>query len=301
MEKTYDLVIIGAGPAGLAAAIYAKRAMLDFVVLEKWFPGGQIANTYEIENYPGIRKASGAELSDLMYAHATDLGSDIRMEGVESVRLNGDIKEVVSDKDTYLAKTVIIATGASPRKLKIPGEDKFYGRGVSYCAVCDGALYKNKVVTVIDGGDVAAEDSLYLSRMASEVYLVHRRDELRAVKTLQERIFAEPKIETIWNSVITEIIGRETLEAIIIRDKTTGEEKLHKTDGLFVAIGMDPNTEFLSGELDLEDGWIVTDENCETVIPGVFAIGDVRKKALRQVVTGVADGAIAVHFVTKYL
>ncbi|HRX92145.1 MAG TPA: FAD-dependent oxidoreductase, partial [Candidatus Izemoplasmatales bacterium] len=136
MEKTYDLVIIGAGPAGLAAAIYAKRAMLDFVVLEKWFPGGQIANTYEIENYPGIRKASGAELSDLMYAHATDLGSDIRMEGVESVRLNGDIKEVVSDKDTYLAKTVIIATGASPRKLKIPGEDKFYGRGVSYCAVC---------------------------------------------------------------------------------------------------------------------------------------------------------------------
>ncbi|HOP57585.1 MAG TPA: thioredoxin-disulfide reductase [Bacillota bacterium] len=301
MEKTYDLVIIGAGPAGLAAAIYAKRAMLDFVVLEKWFPGGQIANTYEIENYPGIRKASGAELSDLMYAHATDLGSDIRMEGVESVRLNGDIKEVVSDKDTYLAKTVIIATGASPRKLKIPGEDKFYGRGVSYCAVCDGALYKNKVVTVVGGGDVAAEDSLYLSRMASEVYLVHRRDELRAVKTLQERIFAEPKIETIWNSVITEIIGRETLEAIIIRDKTTGEEKLHKTDGLFVAIGMDPNTEFLSGELDLEDGWIVTDENCETVIPGVFAIGDVRKKALRQVVTGVADGAIAVHFVTKYL
>jgi len=301
MEKTYDLVIIGAGPAGLAAAIYAKRAMLDFVVLEKWFPGGQIANTYEIENYPGIRKASGAELSDLMYAHATDLGSDIRMEGVESVRLNGDIKEVVSDKDTYLAKTVIIATGASPRKLKIPGEDKFYGRGVSYCAVCDGALYKNKVVTVVGGGDVAAEDSLYLSRMASEVYLVHRRDELRAVKTLQERIFAEPKIETIWNSVITEIIGRETLEAIIIRDKTTGEEKLHKTDGLFVAIGMDPNTEFLSGELDLEDVWIVTDENCETVIPGVFAIGDVRKKALRQVVTGVADGAIAVHFVTKYL
>ncbi|HRX92098.1 MAG TPA: FAD-dependent oxidoreductase, partial [Candidatus Izemoplasmatales bacterium] len=155
--------------------------------------------------------------------------------------------------------------------------------------------------TVVGGGDVAAEDSLYLSRMASEVYLVHRRDELRAVKTLQERIFAEPKIETIWNSVITEIIGRETLEAIIIRDKTTGEEKLHKTDGLFVAIGMDPNTEFLSGELELEDGWIVTDENCETVIPGVFAIGDVRKKALRQVVTGVADGAIAVHFVTKYL
>jgi len=160
LEKTYDLVIIGAGPAGLAAAIYAKRAMLDFVVLEKWYPGGQIANTYEVENYPGIRKISGADLSDRMYSHAVDLGCDIRTEGVDGVDFQSVVKKIISDKQTYLAKTVIIATGASPRKLKIPGEEKYYGRGVSYCAVCDGAFYKDKTAVVVGGGDVAAEDAL---------------------------------------------------------------------------------------------------------------------------------------------
>ncbi|MGD9909703.1 MAG: thioredoxin-disulfide reductase [Candidatus Izemoplasmatales bacterium] len=298
----YDLVIIGAGPAGLGASIYASRAMLDFVFLEKWLPGGEIANTYEVENYPGINHVSGAELSDLMIKHAEELGAKIQNEGVTDVDFTGEIKKVVTRKNTYYTKTVIIATGASSRRLGVPGEDQFYGMGVSYCATCDGALYKDKVVAVVGGGDVAVEDAIYLSRMAKKVYLVHRRNELRAVKTLQEKMFPLPNVEVIWDSVITRVNGDQYVASVHIQNKLTGEEKELTVDGLFVAVGMDPNSEFLKGKVEMDSGnWILTDENCETSVKGVFAAGDVRKKLLRQVITGVADGAISVFALEKYL
>lgn len=301
MDKIYDLVIIGAGPAGLGAAIYAQRAMLDFVILEQFLPGGEIANTYEVENYPGINHVSGAELADRMTKHAEELGVTIRMEGVDAVDFSGEIKVVKTRKNTFLTKTVIIATGASSRRLGVPGEDDFYGRGVSYCATCDGALYKDKVVTVIGGGDVAVEDAIYLSRMAKKVTLIHRRDQLRAVKTLQEKMFQIEKVEVLWDSIVTEIQGEDFVTGVHVQNKKTGESFDLPTDGVFVAVGMDPNTRFLKEAVPTEGNWILTNENCETKIPGVYAAGDVRKKSLRQVITGVADGAVAVFDLEKYL
>jgi len=302
METTYDLIIIGAGPAGLAASIYAKRAMLNFVFLEKWLPGGEIANTYEVENYPGIYNVSGLELSNRMIDHAVALGVEIKSEEVESVDLSKEIKTVVTRKQTYYTKTVIIATGASPRKLDTIGEAEFYGRGISSCATCDGALYKNKVVAVVGGGDVAVEDAIYLSRMSTKVYLIHRRHELRAVKTLQEKMFKISNVEIIWDSIVTEISGDETVNQITVQNKNTLQTIDLAVSGVFIAVGMDPNSAFAKGQIEMEPGgWIITDENCETSVKGVFAAGDVRKKALRQVVTGVSDGAIAVSFAEKYI
>lgn len=302
MDTTYDLIIIGAGPAGLAASIYAQRAMLSFVFLEKWLPGGEIANTYEVENYPGIFNVSGLELSNRMIDHAIALGVEIKSEGVESVDFSQPIKKVVTRKHTYYGKTVIIATGASPRKLGVQGEDEFYGRGVSSCATCDGALYKNKIVAVVGGGDVAVEDAIYLSRMVKKVYLIHRRGELRAVKTLQEKMFKIDNVEVLWDSVVTEINGDETVNQVSVQNKKTLEKSILDVSGIFIAVGMNPNSEFAIGQVDMEEGgWIITDENCETNVKGVFAAGDVRKKALRQVVTGVSDGAIAVSFAERYI
>ncbi|MDD3123509.1 MAG: thioredoxin-disulfide reductase [Candidatus Izemoplasmatales bacterium] len=302
MEKILDLVIIGAGPAGISASIYAKRAMLDFVFLEKWLPGGEIANTYEVENYPGIYNVSGLELSNHMIDHAASLGVTITLEGVDQVDLSGDIKKIVTPKNTYYAKTVIVATGAAPRKLGAIGEEKYIGRGVSFCATCDGALYKNKVVAVVGGGDVAVEDAIYLSRMVKKVYLVHRRHELRAVKTLQEKMFTIPNVEVVWDSVVDEIKGDDYVSSIHTVNKVTKEELSIDVSGVFIAVGMDPNSEFLKGQIVMDDGgWIITNEDCETSLKGVFAAGDVRKKTLRQVVTGVADGAIAVFAAEKYI
>ncbi len=302
MDKIYDLVIIGAGPAGIGASIYAKRAMLDFVFLEKWMPGGEIANTYEVDNYPGIFHVSGAELSDLMIKHAEALGVSIQIEGVNDLDLSGDIKKVITRKNTYLTKTVIIATGASSRRLGVSGEDEYYGRGVSYCATCDGALYKDKVVAVVGGGDVAVEDAIYLSRMAKKVYLIHRRNELRAVATLQDKMFQLENVEVIWDSVVTSINGDDYLQSVTVENKKTNENFELQVDGLFVAVGMDPNSEFLKGKVEMDSGnWILTNEDCETNVKGVFAAGDVRKKSLRQVITGVSDGAVAVFALEKYL
>lgn len=302
MEKIYDLVIIGGGPAGITASIYAQRAMLDFVILEKWLPGGEIANTYEVENYPGINHVSGMELANRMIDHATELGVTIKSEGVEGVDVSKEIKRVITRKNVYLTKTIIIATGASARRLGVLGEDHFYGRGVSYCATCDGTLYRDKVVAVVGGGDVAVEDAIYLSRMAKKVYLIHRRDQLRAVKTLQEKMFQIEKVQVFWNSTLSEIKGTDLVEKIIIHNKETGKDSEIEVNGVFMAVGMDPNTDFLENQLELDHGkWIITDESCETTIKGVFAAGDVRKKALRQVVTAVGDGATSVYAAEKYI
>jgi thioredoxin reductase (NADPH) len=237
-----------------------------------------------------------------MIDHAVSLGVTITLEGVDEVDLSGEIKKIVTSKNTYYAKTIIVATGAAPRKLGAVGEEKYIGRGVSFCATCDGALYKNKVVAVVGGGDVAVEDAIYLSRMAKKVYLIHRRHELRAVKTLQEKMFTIPNVEVVWDSVVEEIKGDDYVTGIHTVNKVTKETLNIDVSGVFIAVGMDPNSEFLEGQIAMDDGgWIITNEDCETSQKGVFAAGDVRKKTLRQVVTGVADGAIAVFAAEKYI
>lgn len=302
MDKVYDTIIIGAGPAGLTASIYAKRAMLDFLFLEKWLPGGEIANTYEVENYPGIHYVSGAELADKMIDHTRQLGIRILLESVEKVDFKGDIKTIVTDKNTYHSKTVIIATGASSKKLGVEGEKEFGGKGVSYCAVCDGALFKDKTVAVVGGGDVAVEDVIYLSRVAKKVYLIHRRDELRAAKRYQDRMFKLDNVDVIWNSEVESFNGDEFLKSVTIKNNGTKEKTKLVVDGVFVAVGMWPNVDYLGDALELSDGnYIKTDEFLETSAKGVFAAGDVRDTSLRQIVTSVSDGALAVNALQKYL
>lgn len=302
VEKIYDLVIIGAGPAGLTASIYAKRAMLDFLFLEKWFPGGEIANTYEVENYPGINYVSGAELADKMIDHTKDLGIKICLESVDEVDFKNPIKKIVTNNRTYFAKTVIISTGASSKKLGVENEEKLSGRGISYCALCDGALFKNKTVAVVGGGDVAVEDVIYLARVAKKVYLIHRRDSLRAAKRYQEKMFQLENVEIIWDSEIRRFNGKDMVESIDVYHKKTKETRTLELNGVFVAIGMKPNVEFLGDALELSEiGAIKTDEFLETSVEGVFAAGDVRDKSLRQIVTSVNDGAVAVSMAQKYL
>ena len=302
MEHVYDLVILGAGPGGLAAAIYAKRAMLDFVILEKWLPGGEIANTYEVENYPGLNRIGGMELANKFVEHVNDLGVEITIDPVISVDFSNPVKKVMTETKTYLAKTVIIGTGASPRKLDVEGENRLNGLGVSYCATCDGFLYKGKTVAVVGGGDVAVEDAIYLARMEKTVYLIHRRDELRAVKTLQDRLFKLENVEPIWNSTVSKIYGKDFVEGITIKNKINSQETNLELNGVFVAIGNKPNIEFLNNQVELISGsWIKTDSRLETSVPGVYAIGDIRDTYLRQVVMSVSDGALAVSSLTKYL
>ncbi len=302
MENVLDLVIIGAGPAGIAAGIYASRAMMNFVLLEKYMPGGEIANTYEVDNYPGIPHVSGMELTTLMVNHAESLGVKFTSDEIKEVDLTGKIKKIVGYENTYYAKTVIIATGAKSKSLEAKNSEMFNGRGISYCATCDGALYKGKVTAVVGGGDVAVEDAIYLSRMCPKVYLIHRRDELRAAKVLQEKLFALPNVEIIWDNVALEVNGEDYVEGLTVQNKKTGEIRKLDVSGIFVAVGMTPNSQMVQGQVELADGgWIKTNDDCETSIPGVFAAGDVRKKLLRQVVTGVSDGATSVFGCEKYL
>ena len=302
MEKIYDLIIIGAGPAGITASIYAKRAMLNFLILEKWLPGGEIANTYEVENYPGLNRISGAVLADKMVDHAKDLGVDILSEGVDKVDFTNDIKKITTRKKTYLTKTVIIASGASPKKLGIPGEEEFGGRGVSYCAVCDGALYRDRIVAVVGGGDVAVEDAIYLSRLCKKVYIIHRRDELRAAKGIQEKMFKIKNIEPVWDSQVIKFNGDQVVSSVDIINKKTKETSNITIDAAFMAIGMTPNVDYLGNSVEFRQGnWVKTNAMLETSVKGVYAAGDVRDTLLRQVVTGVSDGAVAVTMLEKYL
>lgn len=302
--KIYDLVIIGSGPAGMSAAIYAKRAMLDTLLLEKeYMPGGQVIQTYEVDNYPGIPKTNGMELSSKFAEHAKELGIETKVAEVTDIIPDGDVKEIIlKDGEKIRTKTIILATGAVHRTLGVPGEKELAGMGVSYCATCDGAFFRNKVTAVVGGGDVALEDAIFLSRMCKKVYLIHRRDELRGAKILQNQVKNSDKIEIIWNSVVTKIDGDNKVESIQIENVDRHVDKTLDVDGIFIAVGTKPVSELLKGRLEMDDqGYIRAGEDGITNLPGIFAGGDGRTKNLRQVVTAVADGANCVQSVERYL
>ena len=303
-EKTFDLIILGGGPAGLNAALYAKRGGIDVAIVDTSSVGGQPVNYLEIENYLGFPTIQGWELAEKFEQHIDKFNiQKFQNEEIQNVDLISTIKTVQTLKNKYLAKTIIIATGASPKKLGIRGEDEYIGKGVSYCAVCDGAFYKNKTVVVIGGGNAAVEEGIYLTKFAEKVYIMHRRDELRADKIIQERAFDNEKIEFIFDSVPLEIVGDDKkVNLIQYKNVKTGEIKTLNVDGVFPYIGFSPNTEFFNAQLVQDEfGFIRVDENMRTSEVGVFAAGDVRRTPLRQVITAVADGAVAGMSAVKYL
>lgn len=337
MEKQYDLVIIGSGPAGLAAAIYAQRARLNTLVIEKeMMSGGQVLSTYEVDNYPGFPGINGFDLGMKLRQHADQLEAvfcEDEVEGIELVKTEEQqgeeqlqaaelreisdsmmsksaaektgnsavMKRIIGKKDTYYAKTVIIASGAMHSKLGVPGEEEFGGMGVSYCATCDGAFFRKKVTAVVGGGDVAIEDAIFLARMCEQVYLIHRRDQLGGARSLQEKLFALDNVTVLWDTVVEEIRGDGKVNSLAVKNVKTQEQSELSVDGVFVAVGITPNSQPFSQLLTLDHGYIAADETCETGVPGVFAAGDVRKKQLRQIVTAVADGANAVTSAERYL
>lgn len=303
MDHIYDIVIIGGGPAGYTAALYAARAGLDTLLLERMSPGGQMALTGTIDNYPGFDEGvDGFTLGMKMQNGAQRFGAKTEYDEVVSVELSKKIKTVNTKNGVYLSKTVIIATGADPRKLGIPKEEEFTGRGVHYCAHCDGRFYKDKTVVVVGGGNSAAADALYLSRLAKKVMLVHRRDTLRASKIHHAPLNNTENIELVFDSTVSEIIAEDSVSGVVIKNTKDSNERCLDCDGIFISIGRMPATSFLQDKLPLdEQGYIIADETTCTDIDGVFAVGDVRQKALRQIVTAVADGATAVHFAEEYL
>ena len=303
MHHIYDMVIIGGGPGGYAAALYAVRAGLDTIVLERLSAGGQMALTDQIDNYPGfVDGVDGWTLALNMQAGAERFGAKTELADVYSVRVEGDIKEVHTSEGTFYARTVILATGANPRELGLPGEKELIGRGVNYCAACDGMFYKGKTVIVAGGGNTAAADALLLSRICQKVILVHRRDTLRATKIYHEPLLQAKNVEFRWNSSISELIHNESLTGVKLKDVNTGEESQVECDGVFVSIGRNPASGLVKGQLELDEGgYIKADESTRTSLPGVFAVGDVRTKVVRQVITAAADGATAVHFAEEYL
>ncbi len=302
-NNIYDVVIIGSGPSGLAASIYAERAKLKTITIEKqYMSGGQILNTYEVDNYPGLPDINGFDMGQKFRQHAEKLGSQFVKDEVLELEIMDKIKKVHCKKNEFLTKTVIIATGAQHRLLDVKGEKELYGKGVSYCATCDGAFYKEKTVAVVGGGDVALEDAIFLSRICKKVYLIHRRDEFRGVKILQEKVFSIDNIEIIWDTVVDEICGENEVTNINICNVKTKECKNLEIDGIFVAIGIIPNSHIFEKHLKLDDGnYIIATEDCITNVEGVFVAGDVRTKALRQIVTAVSDGANAITSIEKYL
>lgn len=299
----YDIIIIGSGPAGLSAAIYAQRACLDTIVIEKnGISGGQVLNTWEVDNYPGFPGVTGFELSRQFREHANKLGARVVQDEVVQVELSGNVKKVVCEEETYEARCVILASGAHHRTLEVPGEEELRGAGVSYCATCDGAFFRGRTVAVVGGGDAALEDAIFLARMCEKVYIVHRRDKLRGAKRLQERLQALENIEFVWNSETVAIEGNAQVEALRLRQTKTGEEKRQDVDGVFIAVGIAPESELYAGQLELdEQGYIRADESGQTSVPGVFAAGDVRTKALRQILTAASDGANCVASAERYL
>jgi len=298
-----EVVIIGSGPAGLAAAIYASRSQLSPLVITGNALGGQAATSSEIENYPGFPQGtSGAELTQLMQQQAERFGTRVQMDEVSAVDLHRHPFVVTTHSDTLQVKALIIATGVSPRLLDVPGEEEFKGRGVSYCATCDGFFYKDKVVAVVGGGDAAVEEAVYLTRFARKVYLVHRRNRLRAQKVVQERAFGNEKIELVWNSVVTAVLGDDGVTGLAIKNVETAEESVLQVDGMFSYIGNIPNTELFVDQLELDErGYIVTDRRMHTSVPGVFAAGDVQEPVLKQVATAVGTGAIAAMEAEKFI
>ncbi|WEE36581.1 thioredoxin-disulfide reductase [Lactiplantibacillus paraplantarum] len=303
MAKSYDVIIIGAGPAGMTAALYASRANLSVLLLDRGIYGGQMNNTAAIENYPGFKSILGPDLAKDMYESATQFGAEYAYGSVESVEDHGDVKIVTTDSDTFEAKALVIGTGSEYRKLGVPGEDTYGGRGVSYCAVCDGAFFRNKHVVVIGGGDSAIEEGAYLTQLADKVTVIHRRDQLRAQQILQDRAFTNPKMEFVWNSNVTEIIGDDKkVTGVKVNNNQTGEDSEIAVDGVFIYVGINPITKpFSNLGITDENGWIETNDHMETKVPGIFAVGDVRKKDLRQVATAVGEGGTAGQGVYTYI
>ena len=299
--KLYDIIIIGGGPGGYTAALYAARAGLKTLVLEKLSPGGQMALTSDIDNYPGFPEGvDGFNLGMQMKAGAQRFGAETKMTSVLSVQLQGEVKEVQTDEETLQAKTVVIATGANPRQLGLEREKELTGKGLHYCAHCDGMFYRGKEVMVVGGGNSAVADALYLSRIAKKVTIVHRRDQLRATKVYHSALMAAENVEFLWNSAVIALHGEDRLSGVVVNQN--GEEKALSCDAVFVSIGREPASELVKGQLSLdENGYIIAGESTETNIPGVYAVGDVRTKALRQIVTATADGAIAAHYAEQYL
>ena len=303
MERIFDMVIIGGGPAGYTAALYAARAGLKTVILEKLSAGGQMALSDNIENYPGFPDGiDGFTLAEQMQSAAERFGAETKLTEVTALRLVGAVKEIDTDSGTFYGKTVVFATGANPKELGLPAEQQLIGQGIHYCAACDGMFYKGKTVVVVGGGDSAVADALLLSRVASKVILVHRRDTLRATKVYHQALADTPNVEFCWNCVVTELLHQDRLTGIRLKNLVTGQEQFLDCDGVFVSIGRKPATELVQGQLALDpSGYVVADESTTTEIPGVYAVGDVRTKVLRQVVTAVADGAMAVHHAEAYL
>lgn len=303
MTKQADVVVIGAGPGGLTAALYASRSNLSVIIVDRGIYGGQMNNTAEIENYPGFSSVLGPDLAQKMYDGATRFGAEYVYGNVTDVEGQGEFKLVHTDDGDYQAKAVVIATGADHRKLGVPGEQDYSGRGVSYCAVCDGAFFKNREVAVIGGGDSAVEEGLYLAQLASKVTIIHRRDQLRAQKIIQQRAFDNPKIDFVWNANTEEILGDEQkVTGVRYTDKVTGVEHTLPASGTFIYVGIDALTDaFKNLNILDEKGWVVTDDHMQTATPGVFAIGDVRQKDLRQITTAVGDGGMAGQQVFNYI
>ena len=299
----YDCIIIGAGPAGMTAALYAARANLKTLLLERGIPGGQMNNTAEVENYPGFDSILGPDLALKMYDGINQFGVEHGYGNVVEVKDHQDYKEVITDDASYEAKVVIIATGCEHRNLEVPGEAEYSGRGVSYCAVCDGAFFRSKKLIVVGGGDSAVEEAIYLTQFADEVKIVHRRDTLRAQKIIQDRAFANEKISFIWDSVVEEIKGDDQkVTAVKIKNVKTGETYEEAADGVFIYVGLVPLTQaFTSLGITDDAGWILTDERMQTKIPGILACGDARQKHLRQITTAVGDGGIAGQQAYQYI
>lgn len=309
MSKIYDVIILGAGPAGLAAGLYSGRYRLSTLIIEKGQDGGQIAITDEIENYPGqmVEGESGPSLIARMTEQAKKFGAERVSDTIKSVELEGPVKKLVGTKGEYLAKCLIIATGAFPKPIGCENEGKFTGKGISFCATCDANFFEDFEVYVVGGGDSAVEEAMYLTKFARKVTIIHRRNELRAAKSIQEKAFKNEKLHFLWDTVVTKVDGDELLSSMTVKNVKTGEETVIEADeddgifGLFGFIGYNPNSKLFEGMIDMENGYIVTDANMHTNIPGVYAAGDIRVKALRQVVTAAADGAIAAQQAEHYI
>ncbi|MBS5651439.1 thioredoxin-disulfide reductase [bacterium 210917-DFI.7.65] len=303
MEHIYDMVIIGGGPGGYTAALYGARSGLDTLILERLSAGGQMALTDQIDNYPGFEDGiDGFSLGEKMLRGAERFGAQTKMAEVRAVRLNGAVKEIETAGGTLYGRTVILATGATPRALGVAGEQELIGRGVSYCASCDGMFYRGKTVVIVGGGNTAAADAILLSRICEKVFVVHRRDTLRATKIYHEPLMKAENIAFCWNSTVSELLHGDKLTGVKVRNIQTGEETEISCDGLFVCIGREPASELVKGQLELDGaGYIVADESTRTSLPGVYAVGDVRTKAFRQVVTAVGDGATAAYYADEYL
>ncbi len=303
MEHIYDTAVIGGGPGGYTAALYAARAGLDTLVLEKLSAGGQMAQTAQIDNYPGFDEGiDGFTLGQRMQAGAERFGARTESAEVRAVTLDAEVKRIETGKGILLAKTVIIATGAEHRHLGVEKEDEYLGRGVSYCAACDGMFYQGKTVAVVGGGNSAVADAMLLSRICEKVILIHRRSTLRATKIYHDRLLNTENVTFRWNSTVNRLLGEGRLSALELRNVNTGELSRLAVDGVFISVGRVPSTELVKGQLALDDnGYILADESTRTALPGVFAVGDVRAKALRQIVTATADGAVAAHYAQVYL